>query len=192
MCTLKPIPQCTSPPVCIVLTACRFAGSDTTAIALRAIVYYLLKNPACYAKFRKELDEAEAKGLFSESVTYAQARQLPYFQAVLSEALRICPSVSLCMPRYTPKGGATICGEYFPEGVQVGMNAHVVHRDKQIFGADADQFNPDRWLESEARNKEMEKYSLTFGAGSRTCVGKNISLMVCIPHPLEVFVTDMG
>jgi hypothetical protein len=38
----------------------------------------------------------------------------------------------------------------------------------------------------------MEKYSLTFGAGSRTCVGKNISLMVCIPHPLEVFVTDMG
>jgi cytochrome P450 len=142
-------------------------------------VCYLLKNPTSYAKFHTEIDDAESTGLFPESVTYAQARQLPYFQAVVSEALRICPSVSLCMPRYPPKGGATICGEFFPEGVQVGMNAHVVHRDKQVFGHDADQFNPERWLESEARNKEMEKYLLTFGAGSRTCVGKNISLMVC-------------
>jgi hypothetical protein len=67
--------------------------------------------------------------------------------------------------------------------VQVGMNAHVVHRDKRVFGEDADLFNPERWLESEARNKEMEKYLLTFGAGSRTCVGKNISLMVKLIKP---------
>jgi len=65
----------------------------------------------------------------------------------------------------------------------VGMNAHVVHRDKGVFGEDADLFRPERWLESEARNKEMEKYLLTFGAGSRTCVGKNISLMVRLSNP---------
>lgn len=158
---------------------CRFAGSDTTAIALRAILYYLLKNPACYAKLRKELDHAENTHSFSESVTYAQARALPYFQAVVSEALRMCPSVALSMPRYPPKGGATICGEYFPETVQVGCNAHVIHFTKDIFGDDAEEFNPERWLVSDVRNKEMEKYLLTFGAGSRTCVGKNISLMVC-------------
>ena len=157
---------------------CRFAGSDTTAIALRAIFYYLLKNPASYVKLRKELDTAENTHAFSESVTYAQARALPYFQAVVSEALRMFPSVALSMPRYPPKGGATICGEYFPDTVQVGCNAHVIHFNKEIYGHDADQFKPERWLESEARNKEMEKYLLTFGAGSRTCVGKNISLMV--------------
>jgi cytochrome P450 len=83
------------------------------------------------------------------------------------------------MPRYPPKGGATICGEYFPETVQVGCNAHVIHHDKRVFGDDADSFNPERWLQSDSRNKEMEKYLITFGAGTRTCVGKNISLMVC-------------
>ena len=140
-----------------------------------------MKNPACYAKLRSELDTAEKNGQLSDSVTYAQARQLPYFQAVVSEALRLCPSVALCMPRYPPKGGATIAGEYFPEGVQVGCNAWVIHLDKGIFGEDADVFRPERWLESEARNKEMEKYLITFGAGSRTCVGKNISLMVLYP-----------
>src|SRR6201995_4805432 len=48
----------------------RFAGSDTTAIALRAIFYYLLKNPSCYAKLREELNQAESTNSFSESVTY--------------------------------------------------------------------------------------------------------------------------
>ena len=145
---------------------------------MRAIFYYLLKDPKCYAKLRKELDDAEMRGAFSESVTYAQARQMPYFQAVVSEALRICPSVALSMPRYPPKGGATVIGEYFPDTVQVGCNSWVIHMDKTVFGEDAEEFNPERWLESEERTREMEKYLITFGAGSRTCVGKNISLMV--------------
>jgi hypothetical protein len=82
------------------------------------------------------------------------------------------------MPRYPPKGGATICGEYYPDSVQVGCNAHVIHHNKRIFGEDAETFNPERWFQGEERNKEMEKYLITFGAGTRTCVGKNISLMV--------------
>src|SRR5579862_989947 len=165
------------PPI-FVLSNDSFAGSDTTAIALRAVFYYLLKNPQYYSRLRQEIDEAEAAGKFSDSVTYAQARALPFFQAVVSEALRLCPSVALCMPRYPPKGGATILGEYFPETVQVGCNPWVIHINKEIYGEDAETFNPDRWLESEERNKEMDKYLITFGAGSRTCVGKNISLMV--------------
>ena len=176
MSTLRPTAQCNSPH--LTKSDDSFAGSDTTAIALRAIFYYLLKNPQYYARMRQEIDEAEARGAFSPSVTYAEARALPFFQAVVSEALRLCPSVALSMPRYTPKGGATIAGEYFPEGVQVGCNAWVIHVNKQIYGEDAEQFNPDRWLISEERNKEMEKFLVTFGAGSRTCVGKNISLMV--------------
>ena len=104
---------------------------------------------------------------------------------MVSEALRMCPSVALSMPRYPPKGGVTICGEYFPETVQVGCNAHVIHFNKENFGDDADDFNPERWLVSDVRNKEMEKYLLTFGAGSRTCVGKNISLMVSHTYFLQ-------
>lgn len=80
------------------------------------------------------------------------------------------------MLRIVPPSGATICGEYFPPGVTVGCNPYIVHRDRGVFGEDADVFRPERWLE-EKRAKEMDKSIITFGGGNRTCVGKNISLM---------------
>lgn len=103
--------------------------------------------------------------------------------------MRIHPSVQLCMPRLVPADGATICGEYFPPGVTVGCNPAVIHRDRGVFGEDADVFRPERWFE-EKRAKEMEKAIITFGAGNRTCVGKNISLMEMqklVPELLRYF-----
>lgn len=58
------------------------------------------------------------------------------------------------------------------------MNSWVLHRDKQIYGADADVFRPERWLHaSEAEKALMERSYMPFGMGSRTCIGKNISLL---------------
>jgi hypothetical protein len=45
---------------------------------------------------------------------------------------------------------------------EVAMNAWVIHRDKKIFGSDADQFNPARWLSNDSKTKtDMDKHSLT-------------------------------
>jgi cytochrome P450 len=60
------------------------------------------------------------------------------------------------------------------------MNAWVVHRDPEVFGADADAWRPERWLGGagdEVRIKKMEASLLTFGAGHRTCLGKHISYL---------------
>ena len=58
------------------------------------------------------------------------------------------------------------------------MNSWDLHRDKQIYGADADVFRPERWLHaSEAEKALMERSYVPFGMGSRTCIGKNISLL---------------
>ncbi|CAK7207773.1 hypothetical protein SEUCBS139899_010586 [Sporothrix eucalyptigena] len=47
-----------------------------------------------------------------------------------------------------------------------------------LFGADADEFRPERWLDQDKEKLSlMESYWLPFGAGSRTCIGKNISLL---------------
>jgi cytochrome P450 len=80
------------------------------------------------------------------------------------------------MPRIVPSGGATIAGHHFPGGVTVGCNPAIIHRDRGVFGEDADVFRPERWLD-EKRAKEMDKAIITFGGGARTCIGKNISLM---------------
>jgi cytochrome P450 len=156
---------------------------------LRSIFYYVLKDPRIYARLQQEIDEADAQGRLSPSVTFAESNTLPYLIAVIRESMRIHPSVQLSMPRVVPPSGATICGEYFPPGVIVGCNPYIIHRDRRVFGEDADEFHPERWLD-EKRAKEMDKAIITFGSGTRTCVGKNISLMEMhklVPQLLRYF-----
>jgi cytochrome P450 len=161
-----------------------FAGSDTTAIALRSIIYNLIMHPKCYHKLQDEIDEFKAQGKLSDPVQMKDANEMPYLQAVMKEAMRLHPSVGLIMERHVPKGGAVIAGKFIPEGTIVGINPWVIHRDKSIYGDDAESFRPERWLEASSEQlKAMERCYLNFGAGSRTCIGKNISLMVIPPPP---------
>ena len=150
-----------------------FAGADTTAIAINSILYHLMRNPTAYEKLTAEVDAAVADGALSTPVAYAEAVKLPYLKACINEGMRLHPSVGLTMPRFVPTGGAIISGFHFPEGYRVGINGAVVQYDKDIFGPDADNFNPDRWIEGDA--VRMDKTMVQFGAGPRTCIGKNVS-----------------
>ncbi|KAF5985494.1 putative alpha-galactosidase C precursor [Fusarium bulbicola] len=125
------------------------AGSDTTAISLSAVLYYLLKNPSCVDKLREEVDTFTANGQLSTYVTYKESQGMPYLQAVIKEALRLHPATGLPLERVVPKDGATISGRFFPEGAVVGINTWVAHRDRSVFGQDADSFSPERWLQDD-------------------------------------------
>lgn len=81
----------------------------------------------------------------------------------------------------------------------MGINTWVAHRDPQVFGPDPNVFRPERWdpeTNDQEKLKQMEAYyskvippylehpfiltppsSVPFGAGTRTCIGKNISLL---------------
>lgn len=155
----------------------RFAGSDTTAIAFRATFYYLMKNPKALAKAHVEIDAALAAGSLSSPVRYTETMaKLPYVCASIKEAMRMHPSVGLNIPRYSPDEGMELAGQFIPRGYRVGLNPAVVHYVKEMFGDDADSFRPERWLVSDEHSKAMDKGLLTFGAGTRTCIGKNVSI----------------
>ncbi|KAK0739378.1 cytochrome P450 [Apiosordaria backusii] len=153
------------------------AGSDTTAIMMRAIVYFLIKHPSSLAKLMKELSQAHREGRLSDIVTWKESRSLPYLDACVKEAGRLHPVIGLPLERVVLKGGVELCGQQFEEGTIVGMNPWVVHRNKEVFGDDSDQFVPERWLCDRDRRVKMERCLLTFGAGRRTCLGKNISYL---------------
>jgi cytochrome P450 len=116
------------------------------------------------------------------------------------------PGVSYPLERIVPRGGATLCGHNLPAGTTLGVNPAVIHRDKSIFGDDADEFCPERWdpRMSTRDIQNMDRHLLMvstfviifsvihplrrgkspwlttvvqFGAGARTCIGKNISIM---------------
>lgn len=151
-----------------------FAGSDTTAIAFRSLFYHLIKNPDVYKKLQKEIDHAFGSGQLKSPVKFSEAIKLDFLSASIKEALRVHPGVQLTMGRVVPAEGLELCGTFVPGGYWVGMNPAVVHFDKSIFGQDADEFRPGRWLGPDAAM--MDRHMLAFGHGSRTCIGKNISL----------------
>ncbi|KAK1484646.1 hypothetical protein CTAM01_12890 [Colletotrichum tamarilloi] len=154
------------------------AGSDTTGIALRALFYYVLRDKRVYDILQKEIDEAQAKGELSPVVTFGESQKLVYLQACIKESMRMHPGVSYPLERIVPKTGAEISGFHLPAGTIVGMNAAVIHRNRSIFGDDADTFRPERWLSDDTEAvKTMDRHNMSFGAGVRTCIGKNISIM---------------
>lgn len=160
------------------------AGSDTTAISLRAILYYTMKHLRVMQKLRQELNEAHETGQISNPVSWKQSQELPYLDAVIKEALRLHPAVGLLLERIVPDGLQLPNGPYLPPGTIVGANPWIIHRHS-IFGEDVDSFIPERWLRGDdetveafnARKQSMVRSTFTFGAGPRTCIGKNISLL---------------
>lgn len=159
-------------------TANVMAGSDTTAIVLRAIFYHLLRHPRAMEKLVREIDHANEAGLLSSIVSYKEAAtHLPYLRAVIKEGMRIHPSVGMLLTRVVPAGGVEICGSYLPANTIVGMNPWVVQHDPKVF-PDPDMFIPERWIEnSQDRLKEMEASMFLFGSGSRVCIGKFIAVV---------------
>ncbi|KAL1846513.1 hypothetical protein Plec18170_009091 [Paecilomyces lecythidis] len=154
------------------------AGSDTTAISLRSLFYYLNKYPRCMKKVVEEIDEADSKGELSFFVTFAEGNRLKYFQACMKEALRMHPAVGLLLERVVPEGGASFGNVHLPAGTVVGMNPWVLGYDKGVYGEDVDVYRPERWLEADRETyKLMDRNYFAFGSGARTCLGKNVSLM---------------
>ena len=93
------------------------AGGETTAASTANVVYYLIKNPRVLGKLREELEETLGKREeASKRVSMKEAQNVPYLQAVIKESLRILPN-GLHFPRVVPKGGLTLAGRFFPEGV---------------------------------------------------------------------------
>ena len=168
--------------VLVMAVSMAFAGSETTAISLAAVFYFISKNPRCYYKLNEEIEAAVENGTIGNRanglVTWAESQKLPYLDACIKEAFRLHPAAGLPLERLTPPQGVEICGEHIPGGTIVGCSAWVIHRRKEIYGEDVDHYRPERWLEADKEQlKEMNACMLQFGAGPRTCIGKNISLL---------------
>lgn len=101
------------------------AGSDTTATSLAGILYCLLKTPRVLAKLKEEIESFTAKGQLSAHPTFKETQRMPYFDAVVKEALRLHSAVGLPLWRVVPEGGVDIAGQYLPAGTNVGINAWV-------------------------------------------------------------------
>lgn len=152
------------------------AGSDTTATAVRATLLNIISNPRVLEALRREIDQAKPSW---PVIRDDEARAMPYLQAVIKEGLRTHPPVVGLMSKQVPPGGDTFKGVYLPEGTKIGYCAWGTQRRKDIWGQDANEFRPERWLEASGeRLRLMEStLELVFGHGRWQCLGRNIALL---------------
>jgi cytochrome P450 len=159
------------------------AGADSTATAVRIIMYFIMTNPLVYMKLRAELDEADRRKALSWPVlSDAEAKALPYLQAVIKEGLRAWPPGIGISTKWVPPEGDTLeDGRFIPGGTRIGWSAWGTQHNKEIYGDDAWYFRPERWLELEPGSERllrMERtHELIFGNGRYGCLGKTLAFI---------------
>ncbi|PHH65733.1 hypothetical protein CDD81_1460 [Ophiocordyceps australis] len=154
-------------------------GSDSSAAILRSVICLLAEHPDALESVRTELrnQQRTATGLSLPLPKWHELQNLPFLDACINETFRLEPPFALTLERVVPAQGATICGRFFPGGTIVGMNPYVTNRHRPTWGEDADVWRPRRWLEGDSAHiRRLEASLLTFGAGTRICLGQHVAM----------------
>jgi cytochrome P450 len=132
------------------------------------LMFHLLHTPRAMEKLVAELTASDPGERISSMEGMSDNA---YFQACIKESLRFTPSFVMPLPRRVPDEGREIAGEEIPGGTTVSIVNHALHRNKTIFGEDADKYIPERWMDP-SKAAELERYLIPFSAGHRSCVGR--------------------
>ncbi|KAL9097015.1 MAG: hypothetical protein Q9165_000979 [Trypethelium subeluteriae] len=119
-------------------------SQDTSAAFISTFLRLILTHDQAYTRLMEEIEALNLSGRLSHPVTYEETEHMPYFAACVKEALRMSPSVSMTLPRYAPEGGMCLGDTWVPETVEVAANPYVIHRNRTIYGEDAEEFRPER------------------------------------------------
>ncbi|KAL2607867.1 hypothetical protein R1flu_026440 [Riccia fluitans] len=146
------------------------AGHHTTASLLSWCMYLLALHPLWQERARAEVEEFCSNG----EVDWNTLGQFKTLSMILSETLRLFPPIPL-IGRQCVKENSV--GPYvIPPGVEIIIPTAVLHRDKELWGEDADQFQPMRFANGLSKASKHILAYLPFGSGPRTCIGQNLAL----------------
>jgi cytochrome P450 len=163
------------------------AGRDTTSSALTWFFWMLAGHPDVEDKIVREIQAVRtSSGIPDAELGYEELREMHYLHAALSESMRLYPPVAMdthCSLHEDTLPDGTFVGK----GWQVTYSAYAMARLEEIWGADCEEFRPERWLDEEGvfRPVSMFRYTV-FHAGPRMCLGKELayiqmkSIVACV------------
>ncbi|KAJ7616656.1 cytochrome P450 [Roridomyces roridus] len=161
------------------------AGHETTSTALTYALYALTQNPAAQSRLREEL-----LGVSTDTPTLDELNSLEYLECVVRETLRVHAPVTytsrvamqddivpLAQP-FTDIHGVKHNTLRIRKGDPVVLPILAMNRSAEIWGPDAMEFKPERWLSLDTHTAHPGIYAhlLTFIGGPRACIGYRFSL----------------
>lgn len=151
------------------------AGRDTTAQLLTAIFRMLDHHHAVRDKLEAEIDSV------GDALTYDAIKKMPYLDAVVKEALRLFPSVPVEL-KIAARDVQLPSGTAIKENDIVAYHILGIQRKPSLWGDDAEEFRPERWIEKTAPAFKVEarKFQFVypaFNAGPRKCLGESMALL---------------
>ncbi|KAJ5888130.1 Cytochrome P450 [Penicillium taxi] len=155
-----------------------FAGSNTVADTLLMGYWHLMQNQILLAELRREI--MTVWPVIAKQPLLTDLETLSLLTATIKEALSFIPS-GVSLTRVVPIGGAVISGQEILGGTIVGMAILHVHQSAEVWGRDALEFRPGRWLEGDKSetgsetNIDLDYRLVSFSRGPRMCFGLNLA-----------------
>ncbi|KAI4979884.1 hypothetical protein ZWY2020_016637 [Hordeum vulgare] len=150
------------------------AGTGTISSSLDWGMAELMRSPRVMGKLQRELREA-FRGRVAIGEGDVEAGDLPYLKLFIKENLRLHPPAPLLVPRESIHA-CELDGYVIPAGSRVVVNAWAIGRDPRYWGEDAEEFKPERFVDSPVDFTGSSYEFLPFGAGRRMCPGVSYSL----------------
>ncbi|MFO0759189.1 MAG: cytochrome P450 [Byssovorax sp.] len=145
-------------------------GHETISSALSFMTVELATHPAAWDALA-----AEAVATDHPPVTLAEARRLPFAEAIFRESLRLHPPFSLITR--VAIADAEIAGRRVPKGSLVGIDLRGLGRDPAAF-PDPERVVPQRWI---GRDRSPTPLELSpFGAGAHFCLGYHLAWLEAV------------
>uniref|UniRef100_A0A803MDE7 Cytochrome P450 n=1 Tax=Chenopodium quinoa TaxID=63459 RepID=A0A803MDE7_CHEQI len=148
------------------------AGKDTTTSLLTWAMVLLSEHQDWQSKAREEVLSRFGK---DKTPDYSDINSLTIVNMIINETLRFYPpvsSLSRIIHTNTKLKQLTLLN-----GMEVNMPTIMVHRDQELWGDDANEFNPNRFSEGVVNATKVPGSFIPFGGGPRICIGKNFALI---------------
>jgi cytochrome P450 len=157
------------------------AGHETTASALTWAAYLLARHPDVQARLRAEIRERLPPISDGGTVSSVDIDRMPYLNAVCNEVLRYFAPAPMTLR--IANCDTSIQGRFVPKGTQIMIVPWAINKSKSLWGEDALEFKPERWLpKSDGDSKSAAASSgggatsnyafMTFLHGPRSCIGQ--------------------
>ncbi|KXJ85886.1 cytochrome P450 [Microdochium bolleyi] len=159
------------------------AGHETTSSAFSWVCYLLSKHQDIQAAVRKEVQDAFPQGCGNvdpATVDIASILEsLPLLNGIINETLRLYPTVPISMREAVRD--TVVADQPVPKGARILLVPWAVNRSPLIWGDDATEFRPQRWINADDGKPNMHGgagsnyHFLTFLHGPRSCIGQGFA-----------------